>query len=326
MAKRYLALAMLASALWGISYPITYLALRLFRINELITLSYLFSTALLLMVILLHGYDEKSIIKGLLLSPINYAIVYLYTDLSGGVGGLTALVSSSYIIPLIILDYINNRNINVRYVVSAITLLGALYLLFQGYGDSLYVALLLMALNLVYTIALTRTNDIDIINFVFGQSLGTLTISYLVIRGGPPTLALAPNYLYYPLILALVGNVIPYTLYAESIRRIGPVETSLTSSVETMSSLITSLPIQRLPTNPAAWILLAMSILSLNIEINKFNVRDGPHSIHLIMIYDYAPSRLNNGEFMVPNHRYMNYVMHINPRLTIRIVGKRKII
>ncbi|WP_054853296.1 hypothetical protein [Vulcanisaeta distributa] len=322
MTKRYLALAMLASALWGgVSYPITYLALGLYRINELIALSYLFSTVLLLIASLFHGYDEKSIIKGLLLSPINYAIVYLYTDLSGGVGGLTALVSSSYIIPLIILDYINNRSINVRYLVSAITLLGALYLLFQGYGDSIYVALLLMVMNFVYTIALAGINDIDIINFVLGQSLGTLIISYLIIRN-PLVLTLGlDNPPYYPLILALVGNVIPYMLYAESIRRIGPVETSLTSSMETISSLIASLPIQRLPMNSMAWILLIISILSLNIELNRNNAWRKPQ-----LISYYLPMQVNEEITSSPNIVSKSYVTFINPHLMTRVVGKRKVI
>ncbi|WP_243678546.1 EamA family transporter [Vulcanisaeta distributa] len=299
----------------------TYLALRLFHVNELITLSYLFSTVALLIVSLFHGYDEKSIIDGLLLSPINYVIVYLYTELSGGVGGLTALMSSSYIIPLIVLDYVNNRNVNARYLVSAITLLGALYLLFQGYNDSIYVALLLMVMNLVYTIVLARVNDIDITNFVFGQSLGTLLISYLMIRN-PSALTLSLDYLYYPLILALVGNVIPYILYVESIRQIGPVETSLTSSMETISSLIASLPIQQLPTNPVAWVLLAISILSLNVELSRSNVLRRPQLMSYrlpIQVNEGSTSSLNMGGFG-------NHVILINPHLITRIIGKRKVI
>ncbi|GAB6948353.1 hypothetical protein JCM16161A_24830 [Vulcanisaeta sp. JCM 16161] len=271
------------------------------------------------MVLMLHGYDEKSIIKGLLLSPINYVIVYLYTELSGGVGGLTALVSSSYIIPLILIDYINNRSINIRYLISSITLLGALYLLFQGYGDSMYVALLLMIMNLIYTVALTRINDIDIMNFVLGQSLGTLLISYLAIRS-PLTLALSLNYLYYPLILALIGNVIPYTLYAESIKRIGPVETSLTSSVETMSSLIASLPIQQLPTNPIAWILLAVSILSLNIELSRNNAL---REQQLISHYEFVKTGRETTSLNIESG---NQVILVNPHLVIKVVGKRKVI
>ncbi|GGI78151.1 hypothetical protein GCM10007112_13660 [Vulcanisaeta souniana JCM 11219] len=309
---------MLASALWGMSYPLIYLALRLFSINNLIALSYLFSVALLLIILPFYGYDGESIIKGLLLSPINYVIIYLYTELSGGAGGLTALVSSSYIVPLIALDYVTNRSINTRYIISAITLLGALYLLFQGYGDSIYGALLLMVMNLIYTISLVRIGDVDIINFVLGQSLGTLMISYLVMRSlSASTLAL--NYLYYPLILALVGNVIPYALYAESIKRIGPVETSLTSSIETVSSLVASLPIQQLPSNPVAWILLAISILSLNIELRKggLGYRWG--------LMDYHGFIRIGKEFVASNNEARNYVISINLR-SVFVIGRRKII
>ncbi|GAB6945064.1 hypothetical protein [Vulcanisaeta sp. JCM 14467] len=322
MAKRYLVLAMLASALWGVSYPLTYLALRLFSINELIASSYLFSVSLLLIVLLLRGYDEKSIIKGLLISPVNYVLVYLYTKLSGGVGGLTALLSSSYIVPLIIIEYVNNKCVNARYVISAVTLLGALYLLFQGYGDSMYIALILMVMNLVYTMALVRVTDADIINFIFGQSLGTLLISYIVMRNlTVPILIL--NAYYYPLALAIIGNVVPYLLYAEAIKRIGPVETSLTSSIETISSLIASIPIQPLPTNPVAWALLAVSILSLNAQISRnIPARDAP------WVMDHREGVLIRGMAQSLNAEFQD-LGFINPFVavfTVRFFGRRKVI
>ena len=319
MARRYLALAMLASALWGVSYPITYLALRFFSINELIMLSYLFSTLLLLMVLMFHGYDEKSIAKGLLLSPINYVITYLYTALSHSVGGLTALVSSSYVVPLIVIDYVRNRTINVKYIVSESTLLIALYLLFQGYGDSIYVALLLMFMNLVYTVALALISNADILNFVLGQSTGVLLISYLTMHGFINDPSVLASYLYYPLILALVGNVIPYALYALSIRYIGPVETSLTSSVETISSLISSIPIQPLPMNPAAWALLVISILSLNIQLGRDNILQKglwPINYHETIQIDNADPSLNTEP----------QVGFANPRIVIKVFGRRKVI
>ena len=318
MAKRYLVLAMLASALWGVSYPLTYLALRLFSVNELIASSYLFSVSLLLIVLLLRGYDEKSIIKGLLISPVNYVLVYLYTKLSSGVGGLTALLSSSYIVPLIIIEYVNNKCVNVRYVISAVTLLGALYLLFQGYGDSMYIALILMVMNLVYTIALTRVSDVDIINFIFGQSLGALLISYLTMRNLAVPI-LIPNFYYYPLALAIIGNVVPYLLYAEAIRHIGPVETSLTSSIETISSLIVSIPIQQLPTNPVAWALLAISILSLNIQLHRNNtLQKGLWSIN-----HYETMQINNTDTSLNVESQVEYA---NPRIVIKVFGRRKVI
>ncbi len=322
MARQYLALAMLASALWGVSYPITYLALRFFSINELIMLSYLFSILLLLMVLMFHGYDGKSIAKGLLLSPINYVITYLYTALSHSVGGLTALVSSSYVVLLIVIDYIRNRIINVRYIVSESTLLIALYLLFQGYGDSIYVASLLMFMNLVYTIALALISNADALNFVFGQSTGVFLITCLTMHGFINTSSVLTSYLYYPFVLALVGNVIPYALYALSIRHIGPVETSLTSSVETISSLISSTPIQQLPINPVAWMLLMISILSLNIENKKPELR----TVGLILPSNCLPTQLTIEGILPWNKEFRNNVGVIYPHIMREIPGKRKII
>lgn len=320
MARRYLALAMLASALWGVSYPLTYLALRLFSVNELIMLSYLFSVVLLLIMLMPYGYDGGSIMRGLLLSPINYVLVYLYTELSGGVGGLTALVGSSYIVPLMVIEYASNKCVNVRYVVSAITLLGALYLLFQGYGDSIYVASLLMIMNLAYTVILARIDDVDIINFVLGQSLGTFLISYVMMRN-PEVLVLIPNF-YYPLMLALIGNVMPNILYVEAIRHIGPVESSLTSSIETISSLIASLPIQQLPTNPVAWALLAVSILSLNAPpgLNRANAQGWAWPMNY-----YETAQV--GE-VIPLLRIdaQGGTGLVNPRTKAMVFGKRKII
>ncbi|ADY00825.1 hypothetical protein VMUT_0614 [Vulcanisaeta moutnovskia 768-28] len=321
MTKRYLVLAILASALWGISYPITYVALRFFGADELIATSYLFSI-LLLTALLYYNYDTESIIKGLLLSPINYIITYLYVELSNNVGGLTALVSSSYIIPLIIINYINNEGINIRHIISAITLLSALYLLFQGYGDPIYIALLLMVMNLIYTIVLAKINNIDIINFVFGQSLGTLVIAYLTMRKFIMlSLIFELNYFYYPLLLALIGNVIPYTLYAVAIRHVGPVEVSLTSSVETISSLITSIPMQQLPANPVAWTLLIISILSLNIELREFEMKG-----RSILISDYTPSHQPIKEVSLWSGRFKDSLGFVGSCIITKIPRKKKVI
>ncbi|MGC8543484.1 MAG: EamA family transporter [Vulcanisaeta sp.] len=323
MAKRYLALAMLASALWGISYPITYLALRLYRVEELVFLSYFFSVISFMVILSLRGYDVKSIIKGLALSPINYALAYLYTELSGDVGGLTSLLSSSYIVPLLILEYFDDGKVNTRYLVSAVTLLSGLYLLFQGYDDSIYIAFLLMIMNLVYTLVLAKINDVDIVNLVFGQSLGTLAISYLVMINSISISALNLNIhdLYYPLILSLIGNSIPYTLYAMAIKYIGPTETSLTSSVETISSLISSIPIQQLPANPVAWTLLIISILSISTDLDTKGMRLRKISIHVPIQLTASlneTSRYAGTEIM----QHDMYDLHV----IMEVPGKRKII
>ncbi|MFP3160136.1 MAG: hypothetical protein RXQ95_01755 [Vulcanisaeta sp.] len=320
MAKRYLALAMLASALWGVSYPITYLALRLYGIEQLLASIYLFSTASLAMILAFNGFDRESVVKGLALSPINYALSYLYVELSGSVGGLTALVSSSYIIPLIVIDYLLNRDVSIKYVISAVTLLAGLYLLFQGYGDSIYIAMLLMILNLAYTLALAYLSHADTLNLILGQSLGTLLISLFMVHGAIITSNI--QYIYYPLALAFIGNVIPYSLYAVSIEKLGPVEASLTSSMETVSSLVVSIPIQQLPNNPLAWTLLTVSILSISIEAPRFGV----HGKTLApIIRDYI------------NHNTINSIRNAYPRhinrddmrdspFILNVPGKRKVI
>lgn len=323
MTNRYLTLALIASALWGVSYPITYLALRLYGVGQLLMLTYLFSVVLLMVALVVWGYDGRSILMGLLISPINYALSYLYIKVAEYMGGLTALISSGYVVPLIILDYFREGSVNIRHVVSALTLLGSLYLLFQGYADSVDLALLLMVLNLLYAIVLDRISDVDTLNLVFGQFIGTLLISLVMINRIPSIIYLSISYVYYPILLALVGNVIPYTLYAISIRMIGPTETSLTTSVEIASSIFASIPFQQLPTNPIAWILLITSILSTSVG-TPMNIHRG---LTLTSTYNENISEV----FITKGQDIHNYLTgEIMPRHRLRSVivmlGRRKVI
>ncbi|MFP3216490.1 MAG: hypothetical protein RXP99_04250 [Vulcanisaeta sp.] len=323
MVRRYLALAMLASALWGVSYPLTYLALRFYDAGQLIAWTYLFSTASLMIILAFKGLNGRSVITGLALSPINYVMVYLYTELSGSVGGLTALVSTGYLIPLILIDYLARRNFNIKYIISTITLLAGLYLLFQGYDDSIYVAVALMVLNLVYALALSYINNADALSLVFGQSIGTLLISVTLLRNA---VMLNPQYIYYPLALALIGNTIPYTLYTLAIRELGPVETSLTASMETISSLIASIPMQQIPSNPLAWTLLIISILSISLDMRIPNMGrhgrileiGGPDYYGIDVIHVVQP-RFVNEDYQTP-------ITKIARALTFSALGKRKVI
>lgn len=291
--KKYLALSMLASALWGVSYPVSYLALRLYGVNDLITLSYLVSTILLSVPLLARGFEIKSVVKGVAISPVNYALNYLYIRLTGDVDGLAALAGSSYIIPLIIIDYMNSESLNTRHVASAIMLLLSIYLLYQGYYGSLAIALLMMVINLVYTIALDMLKEAETISMVFGQSLGTLVISCLMALNLGETSHIGMfnvNYIYYPLVLSLVGVVLPYVLYSEAIKHIGPVSASLTSSIEILASIASSAFLSPPPVNPAAWLLLALSIILINVEppnrgnvnpmcINQPAINDKPNGV-----------------------------------------------
>ncbi len=271
--RRNLALAILASALWGVSYPIAYLALRVLNVESLITYSYIFAILILLTLLAIKGIDLNSLKKGLLLAPVNYALMFIWMLMLKNVGGLTAVVSSSYIAVLLLLDYVSKRRVSLRHLLCVVTLLTALYLMFNGSNELLHLAFALMMLNLIYVWAIGVLRFNDVLSFTFGQALGTLLIALSMPRALYGLFKGELSSLEYPLLMAILSEVVPYILYANAIKRIGPVETSLTSSVETLTSLIASMPIQKMPDNALAWALLITSIVLLlsNINVNLGN-------------------------------------------------------
>ncbi len=67
--------------------------------------------------------------------------------------------------------------------------------------------------------------------------------------------------------------------------------------------------------------MLIISILSLNIELNRNNVWRKPR----LMSY-YLPMQVNEEIVSSPNIAPKSYVTFINPHLMTRVVGKRKVI
>jgi len=98
-------------------------------------------------------------------------VLNLYIKLTRDADGLTALIGYSYIIPLMPIDYMNSRSLNIRCAASMTPSRHewrGLFLrsfiihlpLYQGYYGSLAIVLLVMIINLVYTITLDKFREI----------------------------------------------------------------------------------------------------------------------------------------------------------------------
>ncbi|WP_069807561.1 hypothetical protein [Vulcanisaeta thermophila] len=271
-AKRYLALALLSSALWGVTYPLTYIALRLTNAVWLITLTYLITVLILTPYVFLRGLHTRSLMWGLLLSLINYPMVYLYTVFSGDMGGFASFLSSLYIVPLIIIEYFRTRRLNLRYLSSSALMLLGLYALYGVENQGMILlALPLLILNLAYLIYLEFLGDYDEASLMLGQSVGTLALSMAWVKYMDYPMVITPWVISYSIALSLL-NTMANILYVMAIRRVGTVSTSLASSMEITTSMVVSIPIEPLPPNYIAWILLILSLMVLLLPaINPFS-------------------------------------------------------
>lgn len=243
MAKRYMALAVLASALWGLTYPLTYLALRLMNVGSIITLSYLFSTITALPVILLIGPDVDSVVKGLALSPVNFLLNYILTILTKDSGGIAAVVSLTYVFPVMLFEFLMGRNVSTRELLSSMLALISLITVYSiGDLSLLGASLAVMMLNALYTLALDYIGNYEPLNLTLGCNLGTLTISLVM---GPPRVSISS--IYYPVLIGVLGNLIPYLLYSLAVKGAGPVASSLTAPIEALSSIVASMLVNAMP-------------------------------------------------------------------------------
>ncbi len=265
MSQRYLALAALASTLWGLSYTLTYLALQSMDAASLIVVSYVFSIPIILLITGLR-INARSIIKGIILSPVNFALTYIYIKISGDWGGFAALISGAYVLPLMLLDYVRSGDFQLRYLMSSILMLTTLYTIGGFSGVTIY-AIAVMLLNLVYMAMLSTLDDYDEYSLILGQSIGTLVLSIVMVKG----IALTMRSIYYGLALALVNNTIPYILYALAVKRIGAVETSLTMGIEVLTAVLSMSPISGVQVSPLSFTLLILAFIVLFMDLNPIN-------------------------------------------------------
>ncbi|ABW02114.1 hypothetical protein [Caldivirga maquilingensis] len=265
MNQRYLALAALASALWGVSYTLTYLALRTMDAASLIVISYVFSILIILLITRLK-INAESIIKGVILSPVNFALTYIYVKVSGDWGGFAALISGAYVLPLMLLNYVKNGDLQLRYLISSLLMLTTLYFIGGFSGVTIY-AVAVMLLNLAYMLMLSLFHNYEEYSLILGQSIGTLLLSIIMVKG----ITLTVSSVYYGLTLALVNNTIPYVLYALTVKRIGAVETSLTMGIEVMTAVLSMSPISRVQVNPFPVVLLVLAFMVLFMDLRPVN-------------------------------------------------------
>jgi len=249
MRKRAFLLALLASALWGSTYPLLYLAQA--SGNQLAL-----ATALVSLILVPRRIRWTSLLKGLVISPLNYALLQLTAITVIHDIGLAAALASSYPVLVFAIESAV-RGLDHRLIVSGPLLVVGLILIHGGGDSQLLLGLAFMLANALYVVLLEVMKPYDPHSVFLGQNLGTLLMAAPTAR----MISLEPW-----LVAASLALTLPSLLYLKAQGELTPSEVSVASSVEPMVALLSSLPILGV-NHLIAVILLAISVISAFLEL-----------------------------------------------------------